>query len=120
MNYELRYDDEAGAVYLKVINMLTAKDVHEIMPASEEMFKDTDHYRVLIDATVEPKGLLEKEARKAFRDYSVTMKILEKIAAFGTNHVTRIMTKMAAAALGKLSAVRFFKSIEEARSWLIE
>jgi hypothetical protein len=107
-------------VYLKIINMLTAEDVHEIMPASEEMFKDADHYYVLVDATAEPKGLLEKEARKAFGHYSDTMKILEKIAAFGTNHVTRIMTKMAAAALGKLSVVRFFKSMEEARSWLME
>jgi hypothetical protein len=117
MNYELRYDQDAGVICLKVINMLTDKDVREIMPASEKMFEGRKRHYVLVDAS-EAKGILEKSARKAFREYADSMKIIEKIALWGASPVVRMMARAAAAALGKQKVIKAFTNEEEAVLWL--
>lgn len=119
-NYEIWYDEDAGAIHLKVINMLTAQDVHEIMPASVKMFEKMERKYVIVDTSPEPSGMLEKTARRAFREYMESMKVVEKLAVYGAKPVPRMMARAAAAALGKLKVTRFFKTETEALAWLKE
>ncbi|MBN2379301.1 STAS/SEC14 domain-containing protein [candidate division WOR-3 bacterium] len=120
MNYELRFDKECSAVYLKVITMLTDKDVHEMMPEAEKMFDNMleGKKHVLVDTSPDPPGILDKPARKAFRKYVQMMKVIDKIAIYGAKPIVRMMARAAAAALGKLNATKFFAGKEDAVRWL--
>jgi hypothetical protein len=120
MNYELSYDEEYSAVYLKVIEMLTDKDVHQMMPDAEKMFDNmpAGKKHVLVDTSPDPPGVLDKPARKAFRQYAQMMKVVDKIAIFAAKPIVRMMARAAAAALGKLKVTKFFDEKSEALEWL--
>ncbi|MBD3286605.1 hypothetical protein GF338_09745 [candidate division WOR-3 bacterium] len=79
MNYELIYDEECSAVYLKVIKMLTDKDVHQMMPDAEKMFDNMPAgvKFVLVDTSPDPPGILDKPARKTFKQYAQMMKVVD-------------------------------------------
>lgn len=120
MNYELNFNEEYGAVCLKVIKMLTKDDVHEMMPQAEKMFDNMPRGQkhILVDTSPDPSGVLEKQARKAFREYVQMMKVVDKIAIYGAKPMVRMMARAAAASLGKLKVTKFFTEQEEALAWL--
>lgn len=120
MNYELKYDEESAAIYLKVIYMLTEDDVTQMMPRAEKMFANMPEGQkyVLVDTSPDPPGVLDKSARKAFRQYGEMMNVIDKIAIFGAKPIVRMMARAAAAALGKLKVTKFFDKREEALRWL--
>jgi len=120
VNYELTYDKECSAVCLKVILMLTEDDVHKMMPEAEKMFDNMPEGQkhIIVDTSLDPPGILDKPARKAFKQYVQMMKVVDKIAIFAAKPMVRMMARAAAAALGKLKVTKFFDEKAEALTWL--
>lgn len=117
MNYTIRYDEEHDALYVKTLAMLTAEDVHEMIPKIKEIFKGKGHRRVIGDISQNPAGLLSKDARNAFRSFADEL-VFDKIAIIGANPATRMIAKIALQVMGRANVSRFFQSEEEALDWL--
>lgn len=117
MNYKVWYDTELKAAHLKIINMSTKEDVEGYMPALDRLLKDKPDRHVLVDLSDNPPGLLDKPARKAFRDYAESLRF-DKIAMHGANPVIRMVAKVAVSALGMAHITKFFETKDEAIAWL--
>lgn len=118
-NYKIWFDEEHGVARFKIYAMLTAEDVHEYVPGLNKLLEDKSPRSVLADLSENPPGLLDKSARKAFKEYAKSME-WDKIAFFGAAPVIQMLAKAAVAALGKFNITRFFKTEEEALTWLKE
>lgn len=119
MNYKIWYDDEVGAAHLKIIHMSTQEDVNGYMPGLDKLLEGKKKRYVLVDLTDNPPGLLDKPARKAFRDYSESLQF-DKIAMYGAKPVIRMVAKVAVSALGQAQRTKFFDTKEEAVAWFEE
>lgn len=119
MNYTMHFDEEYCVLYVKTLAMLTASDVHQLMPEMDKVFADKPCRYVIGDLSSNPPGLLTKEARQAFKEHAKDFKI-DKGAIVGTNHATRMIAKIAISIMGLSEIVKFFKTEGEALSWFKE
>jgi hypothetical protein len=102
---------------LKVLVMLNEGDVNAMMPALDKLLEGKKKRNVLVDLTLNPPGLLDKPARKAFAQYAEAIPF-DKIAMYGAKPVIRMIAKVAVAALGRSKVTKFFDTREQAVSWL--
>ena len=119
MNYKVWFDDDADAAHLKIIKMSTEEDVNGYMPELDRLLKGKDERHVLVDLTDNPPGLLDKPARKAFRNYSEKL-AFNKISMYGAKPVIRMVAKVAVSALGMADITKFFETKTQAIDWLKE
>ncbi|NLI97729.1 STAS/SEC14 domain-containing protein [bacterium] len=119
MNYEMRFDEKRGVLYVKTLAMLEKADVDEILPKVAECFEGKEHRYILGDLSQNPSGLLSKDARNAFKENAKYLDV-EKIAIIGANPSIRMIAKIALTIMGSSNIAKFFKTEDEALAWLKE
>ncbi|MBN2379316.1 STAS/SEC14 domain-containing protein [candidate division WOR-3 bacterium] len=117
MNYKIWFDKELGVARFKVLAMLTEEDVNEYIPGLNKLLRGKEYRCVLGDLSENPPGMLDGSARKAFKSQAKELD-WDKIAFFGAAPASRMLAKAAVFALGMSKITRFFKTEEEAISWL--
>ena len=117
LNYKIWFDEEQGVLIVKTLAMLEKADVDEIIPKVAEYLDGKEHRYILGDLSENPTGLLSKGARTAFKENADNLKV-EKIAIIGANPSIRMIAKIALTIMGKSDIAKFFKTREEAISWL--
>jgi len=118
MKHKVFFDDDAGAVRLKLVGKVSAQDATEIFLTVEDLYKDKDHRFVITDHSESPE-VMARETRKVFQDEGAKANF-EKHAIVGANPATRMGVKIIMAVLGQLKTTKFFKTDEEAVNWITE
>lgn len=116
MNYKAWFNEDNGVLYVKTFKTMDEKDVHDLMPRIEELFENRKPRLILGDLAENPSDPLTKEARQAFKEYSTVD--YDRIAVIGVNPFTRMIVKIAVKIVGQADKTRFFKTEEEALTWL--
>ncbi|MBN2381021.1 STAS/SEC14 domain-containing protein [candidate division WOR-3 bacterium] len=118
-NYKLWFDYKRKVLCFKQYNPLTVKDVYEVQPLAHKMVEGSRHHLVLVDLTEGPTNMVDKEARRAFRE-TANPKDYDKVAIFGASAATRMLAKVVLAITGVSKIAQFFKTEQEAIEWLKE
>lgn len=116
-NYEMWFDEENGVLKVRTLAMLERNDVDEIISKIAEFYEGKEHRYLMGDLSDNPSGLLSKGARTAFKENADNFAV-DKIAIIGANPSTRMIAKIALTIMGKSNIASFFKTKEEALTWL--
>jgi hypothetical protein len=117
LRHEIFYDEGCGAARIVHYDEITADDARQIVDAVAEILKDKEHRYMIDDGTRVTLTKMDKETRKEFAKAGERIQ-LEKIAMFGANPMTRMMSKVVVALSGDAKRTRFFKTEDEALAWL--
>ncbi len=121
MNYKLWFNEKHGVLYVQVLRTLTKNDIETIIPEIKINLEGKPHRYLLGDLSEQKTvdGILDKDARQALRDLASDASY-EKIAVIGVRPMTRMIAKIGISVAGKGDISRFFKTEDEALSWLKE
>lgn len=118
MKFEIKPDAEAGVLRLVIFSSLDKPDVDEMMPVIARELDKMKRRLVLVDMSQDKNpSSMTKEARKAYKEHAAIIKP-DKVAMMGASPVTRMFAKIALGVMGESDKTRFFKTEEEAISWL--
>jgi len=118
-NYRVWFNDDKNVVYFKLYRPLTVEEVYEVQPMVQGLVKNLERRLVLIDLTEGSTDMVGREARQAFRE-TANPKDFDKIAVFGASAAVRMLAKVVIAITGVSKISQFFKTEEEALTWLKE
>lgn len=121
MNYRLWFNDEHGVLYVQVLRTLTKEDIEAIIPEIKINLDGKPHRYLLGDLSEQrtEDGILDKEARQALRELASDADY-DKIAVIGVRPMTMMIAKIGISVAGKGDISRFFKTEDEALTWLKE
>jgi len=121
-DYDVWYNPEQKTALLKTVHTLVEENVHELVDLIHTEFesKGKEIRYLLVDSTHTGSDPVSKEARRALRMYSDVFFTFTKIAIVTSNPVTRMISKVALAAMGRSKVAKFFKTETGALEWLIE
>jgi hypothetical protein len=118
MKHEVRYDEEAGALYLRLNGFFTLEDGTELLNLVEKYYEGKQHRNLLCDLTEGPPAFpKEKEFRDQLRELYEEF-AFEKIALINVSPVLRVIAKIALAVGLKSGHIKFFKTKTKACAWL--
>ncbi|MBD3285314.1 hypothetical protein GF338_03155 [candidate division WOR-3 bacterium] len=119
MKYELKYLDEHGVLFLKMLAELKDEsEIKELMSEIRGEYEKHEFDRILCDISHSGSSI-SKEARRAFKD-TASMVDFKRIAMVGGNPPMRMMAKVILAVTGTSKNTQFFKNKDEALKWLKE
>jgi len=117
MNYKVWFDEKNGILRVDMFQTLVEEDIHEIVPMVEKEFEGRQHQYILADLSKSTSDPISQSARKAFKKYTDSMNY-DRIAVIGLNPATRMIAKIVLGIIGKSDVSKFFKTDEEAITWL--
>jgi hypothetical protein len=115
--FRVWYNDEAGALYIQTFERLNKEDVGDVMTAVDREFEGKDQRYVIVDLSRGSSDMVDKEARRAFRE-SARPEDFEKVAVFGASPAVRMLAKVIFVVTGVSNKTRFFKTEADALAWL--
>lgn len=115
--YKVWYSDEAGALYIQTFDRLKKEDVADVMSAVYSEMEGKDQRYVIVDLSRGSSDMVDKEARRAFRE-SARPQDFEKVAVFGASPAVRMLAKVILVVTGVWDKTRFFKTESDALAWL--
>jgi hypothetical protein len=119
LRHEIFYDEEFCGAHIVHYDTVNADDARQIVDAVAQLLKGKEHRYMLDDITRVSMADLDKETRKEFAKAGDKIQ-LEKIAMFGADPMTRMMSKVIVVLSGDAKRTKFFKTKEEAVAWLKE
>jgi len=119
MKYKVWHDEANSIIRFSQTQPLDADDIREVSPIIEKLAAETGLKSILIDLSKGPSATLDKEARKALKDFAMP-DMFAKIAIFGANPAMRMIAKVIFAVTRSSDSTKFFKLEEEALAWLQE
>ena len=119
MKYKVWHDEANSIIRFSQTQPLDADDIREVSPIIEKLAAETGLKSILIDLSKGPSATLDKEARKALKDFAMP-DMFAKIGIFGANPAMRMIAKVIFAVTRSSDSTKFFKLEEEALAWLQE
>lgn len=120
--YVISYDDDNDVLILKILEILSAEKLDELIPQFEELFEGKQRRYILVDMTESAQfdsKKMDKQMRNSYKELLKKMDA-EKTAIYGTTPALRMVAKIALAVVGKSDDTYFCKTKEEALAWLKE
>lgn len=122
MNKILRFDEEHGVLRMEIPSYwepghFDENEAFEIIDQVQELYKDREHRYMLVDVSRSPGSGVSKEFRRWMAEQATRIG-LEKVAIVGASPITRMVSRIVMAALGKSNDSRFFRTDDEALRWL--
>lgn len=119
MKYKVWYNLEADALYIQTFEKLDKNDVYDIMSEVNKELEGKGRRSVVVDLTHGSSAMVDKEARKAFKELATPEAFAsEKIAVFGASPAVRMLAKVILTITGVSKKTRFFKTEDDALRWL--
>ena len=116
MKHELYFDEEKNIIIFRTRGAFSYEDGVEAVEKLEKIVKGKENNLVLCDTTDFP-AKLDKSVRRLQQDLPKRMKI-SKMAVIATNPAVRMIGRIVVATMGKGFSAGFFKTEEEALTWL--
>jgi hypothetical protein len=102
---------------LKIVGDYTKEDARETVKKTERLLGINPGMNVLADFSKSPNLMLDRETRRIIQAVAPKFEF-QKVALIGVSPVTRMIAKVILVILGQVKESRFFKTEEEARTWL--
>jgi len=118
MNHEVTFNKTNRVITVLLTDKINADDARAIIKSMDKIFADNgDQLNVLGDLAQVPSFQLDRETRRILQDGAKDYN-LGKIAIIGANPTIRMFAKIIVAVLGKNKDSGFFKTEEDALTWL--
>jgi hypothetical protein len=120
MRYEIWYDEDNDLLRVKTFEGLTKEDYGKLIDEIEATLAGKKPHFALGDLSAgHPPGILDKEVRQIFKDRASSLEF-DKIAIISASPSIRMISKIVFKVIGRSQSARFFKTEEEALTWLKE
>lgn len=121
MENTLEFDEKHGVLVMKIPARweparFNEGEAEEFISLMEELYGDSEHRYLVVDISRTQKTGISKEFRRWMTEKAARIG-LDKVAVVGASPVTRMVSKVVMAALGKSDDTRFFISTNEALVW---
>jgi hypothetical protein len=116
VKHKLYYDEDNKLVTMEVCGDYTHEEAKETLTLMRESFADKAPYPFLLDLT-ELESDLDRQTRRLLQSEADSLG-LSRMAMIVTNPVIRMTAKIIASVIGKKDETGFFKTKDEALSWL--
>ncbi|MBD3286603.1 hypothetical protein GF338_09735 [candidate division WOR-3 bacterium] len=117
LRHEVYYDDENGVARIVHYDLIYADDAREFLKILEVLYTDKSPKLLLDDSSRVSAAKMDKETRQIFMGAGEKLGI-DKVAVFGADPMTRMMSKIIFTIAGKIDSTKYFKTEDEALKWL--
>lgn len=118
--YTISYDDKDDVLYLKIMGLMDAESLLELIPRYRKLLEGKPRRYILVDMSESVQmdtSIMTKEMRNSYKELLNEMNA-DKSAIFGASPALRMIARIAIAVTGKSDITQFFKTKEEALAWL--
>jgi hypothetical protein len=111
------YDEENGVARIVHYDVIYADDARQLVDTLKTLLEGKSPKLLLDDSTRVSASKMDKETRKIFMGAGDAVE-LDRVAVFGADPMTRMMSKIVFTVAGKIDSTKYFKTEEEALRWL--
>jgi hypothetical protein len=117
VRHKVFFDEEKGVAVIIHYDIIHADDAREMIDVLETILEGKSPKLLLDDSSRVSASRMDKETRKIFMGAGEKVG-LDRVAVFGADSMTRMMSKIIFTIAGKIDSTKYFKTEEEALSWL--
>ena len=117
VRHRVYYDEENGVARIVHYDVICADDARQFLETLAILLEDKSLKLLLDDSTRVSASRMDKETRKIFMGAGDALGV-DRVAVFGADPMTRMMSKIIFTIAGKIDSTKYFKTEEEALRWL--
>lgn len=117
LRHKVHFDKTHGVARIEHYDLITVDDAKRLVDGLAEIFKGKTRRLLLDDSSNVSAAKMDKETRAIFDGAGERLKI-DKVAVFGADPMTRMMSRIIFTIAGRMDSTKFFKTEDEALEWL--
>ncbi|MBN2379320.1 STAS/SEC14 domain-containing protein [candidate division WOR-3 bacterium] len=117
MNHKVHYNEKDKVAVIEYVGNISVSYVDQVTKQLDEILEGKNGRSVIADISESPLLQIGRDARMKMAEIAQTLN-LDRIAIVGATSMNRMMAKVTSAPFGKSKEADFFKTKEEAISWL--